>query len=190
MQYFSEQQELSGIANSETGEITRPLPVGELVIPPYMEVIYQEEGSVLNYSLIWDVDEEMAQKQTYRKEITGVLDEFIHLAESGEETIGAFALKWGPLCLCEHFIPYTHKPYECPPTRSEPLWAWQIYAAKFRAILELGARFHRGDSGTTALWNKAQNMPDDEPFDDWWTPDYSLHLEKLVPTIASQRNVV
>jgi hypothetical protein len=116
-------------------------------------------------------------------EETGVLNDFIPLAEATGESILAYARRWGVLEICEHNLPRTHRgeSYEtrCRPLRhesergglySEPLSAWRSLAARVRATLNLAAALRLGNRG----------LPQD------WQIVFASHEQDLWPSSRSQ----
>jgi hypothetical protein len=115
---------------------------------------YTEEGDPSFARLEWNWDEDWYHRPYRLPEVSldGCLDDFVHLADASADEVYAFALKWGPLLLCEHGAPSSHQ-WDCSwlgldrwPLASgrawEPLGPWYMLAQNAREILEGAADVH------------------------------------------------
>ena len=96
----------------------------------------------------------------------GMLDAFVRINGSGD--VLRFARRYGPLRLCEHGFPSSHRPQYlsdealppgsfCLPTGhpgkcSEPVDRWNFYVGQAKALLEIGAALWQGRLGPKAAW--------------------------------------
>jgi hypothetical protein len=112
----------------------------------------------------------------------GMLERFASLYEADDETILAYAQRWGALEVCAHGLPRAHPPtdgmprttYFCeerfgsedrrPLGHVEPIRVWRYTARRFRAILDLAAALWDDPPsvGSPATWRILQK---DQPSD-------------------------
>jgi hypothetical protein len=139
----SEQWKDAGLAHPDSGVLrTLPLPLGQLTVPPHLDIDDQ--------FLYWSWSDKVFLEHEPAKEFDvaadgHVLDDFRRI--SSADSILRFALRYGPLWLCErHAKPFTH-----PGTRAgcavaeerrvyrEPISKWLSLAVQTRALLTLAA---------------------------------------------------
>lgn len=110
----------------------------------------------------------------------GILDEFLHLCDTGDEAILKYARTWGVLELCRHNLPSCHEfsrggllrvpapllsdsqiagsawpasdPRQCPPLGREPLATWRFFSRQAKALLNIAADLRRIRLGEKQDW--------------------------------------
>jgi len=107
---------------------------------------------------------------------TGMLEEFVALADADEDKYLQYASKWGLLELCkEHYEPTNHN-QNCEPivpsrmvvlgttdipakehrqmllSVGEPVSAWRTQARFAKSLLNVAARLHQGELGSEQDW--------------------------------------
>jgi hypothetical protein len=106
----------------------------------------------------------------------GMLEEFVALADAGENKYLEYACKWGLLDLCKEHHKITNHNYNCEPiipyrmavfgvtdkpakehrkmllAAGEPISAWRYYARFARALLNIAAKLHEGELGSDEDW--------------------------------------
>lgn len=131
----------------------------------------------------WLLDGEVARqaivtRQEAERDGRGILDEFLHLCDAGDEAILRYARTWGVLELCRHNLPSCHDfwlgvplrlpdplptsdrpqewnpddPRQCVPSGKEPLTTWRFFSAQGRAILNIAADLQRVHLGGDEDW--------------------------------------
>jgi hypothetical protein len=95
------------------------------------------------------------------------LSQFIQLVERPTSRVLQFARQWGLLGLCDHGKPATHRLEDrdgrersillgydgCTPAPAEPISIWRTYSERFRTIVQVAQRLHRGEQITDdAVW--------------------------------------
>ena len=89
--------ELGGLY-SEAGQLDRPVASGRLVVPNDIEVERER--------LWWGFDFERPIDE--HEPGPGLLNDFVALHTADERQIGAYARRWGVLCICRHRLPTSH----------------------------------------------------------------------------------
>jgi hypothetical protein len=129
------------------------------------------DGQVARQSIVIRQEAEQAGR--------GMLDEFLHLFDAGDEAILKFAQTWGVLELCRHNLPSCHEFFigerlrlpapllakakaactgspeslrQCPPLGQEPLATWRFFSRQAKAILTIAADLHRLGVGEREDW--------------------------------------
>ena len=130
-----EQSELAGMSGVLDGLLgSERAPVEPLVVPPV-----ELKGDRLTWSVLWEPgpDDRVAN-------VRGMLDAFVALEDS--EGVLEFALRYGPLGLCQHDLPAAHADrrrrgaeLRCVPNRSEPIEIWLAFSSDARRLLQLAA---------------------------------------------------
>jgi hypothetical protein len=137
---------------------------------------------------------------------TGMLEEFVALADADENKYSEYACKWGLLELCkEHFKPASHNCEPIVPFRTvvwgttekaakehrkkllsegEPISVWRKYARFARAILNIAARLHEGKMGSDEDWKTLHRVG-------FIGLDYSEHRKaKKIPDIDFEKSLI
>ena len=108
---------------------------------------------------------------------SGMLDAFVRI--KGADDVLRFARRYGPLSLCEHGLPASHRPVprfrlDKPPADSycrpvgypsncsEPVGRWYFYVRLARALLEIGAASWQERPGSKTSWKDVFDEEDDD----------------------------
>lgn len=115
-------------------------------------------------AIAWDARGPVDPAHEWANPSGPVLDAFVRLEDAEPGEIIAFVRQYGPLMLCEHGRPAHHSPgvqqgekwiWGCRPLQVEPVTWWHRYARQARAILEIGAKLHRGQLPDDGDWADA-----------------------------------
>ncbi|HEY8597497.1 MAG TPA: hypothetical protein VIL85_03645, partial [Thermomicrobiales bacterium] len=88
--------ELSDLTDAN-GALGRPLQIAPLLVP---DKVFIDEH---NARVVWSW-----KSQTTRQPNNRLLNDFVALADASNEHIAYYALRYGPLSLCEHYLPSSH----------------------------------------------------------------------------------
>ena len=134
----------------------------------------------------WLLDGEVARRAIVTRQEAeqcgrGILDEFFHLCDAGDEAILKYARTWGVLELCRHNLPCCHEfslggrlrlpapllakpqtgrmcaaddPRQCLPLGREPLATWRFFSGQAKALLNVAADLQMVRLGEDADWAK------------------------------------
>ena len=127
------------------GNKKRPVQTGMLWAPPVVAI---EHGYLV------------FNAATRIKKVTGsgLLPDFIDLAEADDASIFKYAKRWGALALDENGWPIQRFPEphrrvdEFEVYQREPVSTWKFVARRFRAIRNLGASLNNGKPGLEQDW--------------------------------------
>ena len=153
----------------------RPMQSGRLFVPQKIQV----DGDSLTWSWVppW-VPQGDEKRVTYRQAKPGMLADFIRLHDANDETILAYARKWGMLGLCEHGLPCSHNQGTSGPSclpmlvtplprqkgstfrLMEPLAAWRIWSRKAQSFINIGARLNQGKLPRVEDWQMLKDLRD------------------------------
>jgi hypothetical protein len=148
--------ELGGLTDPDGQLSGGSPPTGSLFVP----VVIRLEGD----SLLWsEFSQDSASLGTSwfppLRDARGALDRFVRIKQTDD--ILAFARRYGPLQLCGHGLPASHRGeddegrvYKCRPSRREPVDRWLHYVANARAILEIASAMRQGSLAERRDWDE------------------------------------
>ena len=142
--------ELSGIIG-EDGQLSRPFHISGVKVPQCeVELIGDGDDAILCYPL--------ATPLKLKTAVRGLLDSFIKLSDGRPEDILRFAKTWGPLRVCQHWLPYGKCPAESWDLGREPIYVWRQCAQRSQAILKVASKLHLSEFGDPADWMTALGL--------------------------------
>lgn len=151
----------------------RPMQSGRLFVPQDIQL----DGDSLTWPWVppW-VAQGDERRVTYRQAKPGMLADFIRLHGTDDETILAYARKWGVLGLCEHSLPCSHNQGTSGPSclpmlvtplpregsafrLMEPLEDWRMWSRKAQSLINVGARLNQGKLPREEDWQMFNVWP-------------------------------
>ncbi|MFN2510925.1 MAG: hypothetical protein ABR568_05705 [Pyrinomonadaceae bacterium] len=133
--------------DSDYDEPKRPLAVGEYWAPTGIRL---RDGR-----LYW----QPLKRSHLVQPAVETFTDFVDLAEGADESVLAYARKWGVFHLCEHLLPASHQ--NCRPlenrtlNKGEPTDQWKKFAQEARAVWNIGEELKKGKDnvGRPADWD-------------------------------------
>lgn len=139
-----------------TGQLAAPIPLGDVIIPGRIDLIKSGDETAIVWELTAD---DFEQAPRIVSEFRGLVDDFIYLADAGDDEVLQFGRRWGVLRLClEHVLPSAHD-LRCHESREEPTQVWREFAAQARGMILAAANLHNGRLPDKAVWDAFQSEP-------------------------------
>ena len=161
----------------DQGQLARILPVsGVRVLQCEIELVDGGEGSVLCY--------QPKAEDTLKTNPDQLLDSFLELADGNPEEILRFARKWGPLRVCQHYMPYDRCYMECLEAGSEHIAIWQDYAHRSKSILNIAVNLYNDEGGDPADWESILRLEPGTMGDQRSTIEEFIDQERQILMIA------
>ena len=129
----------SFLLDEDQVQLARMLPLlGVRVLQGELDPIAGAEGLILRY--------DPKAEDTLKTNPDQLLDSFLELADGNPEEILRFARKWGPLRVCQHYMPYDRCYMECVEAGSEHIAIWQDYAHRSKSILNIAVNLYNDEA--------------------------------------------
>ncbi len=157
------------LTNQSTGEIIGRVPDDPGIWVPasveYKEII-DGDGLLVYSGVLSQGGPHSWPGWTHREDTSGLLDQFIGLADATPKRICAFAQKWGPLYKCSTHLPRAFwndavgdhcwqnsaSPNACRWEGVDVLSDWRVQSARARATLLAAALLYQGQRIKEELW--------------------------------------
>ena len=117
-------------------------PVQGSWVPQHFEL----EGGVLRWA---EFDKDPTKEWPHEVPSQGALDAFLRIGS--ERDVLRFAQKWGPLMLCGHNQPCSHR-RTCRPSRVEPIRIWLLFVELAKAMVAVAAAMRQGKPAPREAW--------------------------------------
>jgi len=111
--------------------------------------------------IVWDATR--SRPDHIARPASGLIDDFLRLGKGTDADILKFAVRWGPLYLCDHDLPVGHNLLGTTPCSlvpagrrrglvSESFAAWRSTSTRFMAALQVAVRLHATQPGFRTDW--------------------------------------
>ena len=132
------EHELAGFVD-EDGNLGRQVPTGAIILPEHIRL----EGDVLHWG--------MGRYPGIRSVSNGMLDQFIRITDA--DSVLRFAENWGVLGFDGGKVLFPAREYYSG-GGTEPVSAWQYYARRASAVLNVAAALKQGKLGDIQDWRE------------------------------------